>query len=287
MTPARAPFDPTGLADVVRARVGSVSSRGLGRVEVVTAAASTSSDLLAAATGEGWPDRSVLVADHQHAGRGRAGRTWQTPPGAALTFSVLLRPQVPAQQLGWVPLLGGLAVVQAVVGLGLRAVLKWPNDVLVEALEEVPGWGPYRKVAGVLGDLVATPDGTAVVLGIGVNVDQRTDELPVPSASSIALAGVRVDRTALLAAVLERWAELDDRWRAADGEAWAAGLGAQCAAACTTLGREVLVDLPGGRVLAGQATGLADDGALLVRVDGQTRAVHAGDVRLRSAGVGS
>jgi len=287
VTPARAPFDPTGLADVVRARVGSVSSRGLGRVEVVTAAASTSSDLLAAATGEGWPDRSVLVADHQHAGRGRAGRTWQTPPGAALTFSVLLRPQVPAQQLGWVPLLGGLAVVQAVVGLGLRAVLKWPNDVLVEALEEVPGWGPYRKVAGVLGDLVATPDGTAVVLGIGVNVDQRTDELPVPSASSIALAGVRVDRTALLAAVLERWAELDDRWRAADGEAWAAGLGAQCAAACTTLGREVLVDLPGGRVLAGQATGLADDGALLVRVDGQTRAVHAGDVRLRSAGVGS
>ena len=284
MTPMRGALDPAVLAAAVRRAVGEVSVVPLGRVEVVARTGSTSSDLLAAAAGEGWPDRSVLVADHQTAGRGRAGRTWQTPPGAALTFSVLLRPRVPAGRLGWVPLLGGLAVVETLVDLGLRATLKWPNDVLVEAGDEVPGWGAYRKVAGVLGDLVATGAGTAVVLGIGVNVDLRADELPAPSASSLALSGVGVDRTALLAAVLARWVELDDRWRGADGDAWAVGLGERCAALCTTLGREVRVDLPGGEVLVGLATGLADDGALLVAAGGTTRAVHAGDVRLRTVG---
>ena len=284
----RAPLDPAALPRAVRASVAAVSPRGLGRVEVVASTASTSSDLLAAAsavTGVPWPDRSVLVADHQVAGRGRAGRTWETPAGVALTFSVLLRPAVPPARLGWVPLLGGLAVVQALAAVtGVHAVLKWPNDVLVEATEEMPGWGAFRKVAGVLGDLAATEDGTAVVLGIGINVAQRADELPVPSASSLALAGAVVDRTELLAAVLARWAELDDRWRAHDGDAGAAGLGAQVAAACTTIGRAVEVDLPGGTVLAGLATGLADDGALLVTADGRVRAVHAGDVRLRTRG---
>lgn len=290
----RAPLDLEALQHTVRAAVEAVSPRGLGRVEGVASAASTSSDLVAAAgavPGEhaqvpsAWPDRSVLVADHQVAGRGRAGRTWETPAGVALTFSVLLRPAVPSARLGWVPLLGGLAVVQALAGVvGLRAVLKWPNDVLVDAVDEVPGWGAFRKVAGVLGDLVATPDGTAVVLGIGINVAQRGDELPVPSASSLALAGAVVDRTVLLATVLARWAELDDRWRAHDGDAGAAGLAAQVAAVCTTIGRDVEVDLPGGAVLAGLATGLADDGALLVTTGGRTRAVHAGDVRLRTRG---
>ena len=84
--------------------------------------------------------------------------------------------------------------------------------------------------AGIGGPLVATPDGTAVVLGIGINVAQRGDELPVPSASSLALAGAVVDRTVLLATVLARWAELDDRWRAHDGDAGAAGLAGVVAA---------------------------------------------------------
>ncbi|HWS58662.1 MAG TPA: hypothetical protein VN257_08990, partial [Actinotalea sp.] len=151
----RAPLDPRSVRRAVGQAVAERSRTPLGRLEVVPRSGSTSSDLAAAVRGHGpdqgagtavtsgsWPDRSVLVADHQVAGRGRAGRTWTTPPGAALTFSVLCRPDVPTDRLAWVPLLGGLAVVQALADLTeVRPVLKWPNDVLVPAAQEVPGWG--------------------------------------------------------------------------------------------------------------------------------------------------
>ncbi len=257
-----------------------------GRLRVVDRTGSTSSDLRALAVGEDpWPDGSVLVTDHQLGGRGRAGRTWTTSRGRALTFSVLLRPGVPVERLGWAPLLGGLAVVQALSGLGHAATLKWPNDVLLPAGTELAGWGRFRKVAGVLGDLVVEGE-PAVVLGIGINVHQSADELPVPSATSLALSGRAVPRAELLAAVLERLFSLTDRWRAADGVT-AGPLAEACAAACTTIGRPVQVHGPGGEVVLGVAVGLAEDGALLVEAEGRTRSVHAGDVTLRAGGEGA
>lgn len=261
---------------------------GVGRVVVVGRTASTSTDLVAAVTTGHWPDRSVLVADHQTAGRGRNGRTWTTPPGSSLTFSVLFRPHVPVEGFGWVGLMAGLAVVHAVAEAGVRAVLKWPNDVLVAppGASGLPGWGELRKVAGVLGEVVAMRDGPAAVVGIGVNVDQRDADLPVPWASSLALAGAQVDRAELLVAVVRHLVDLDGRWRAADGDAQACGVAAQCAAACVTLGSRVRVDLPGGEVLVGTAVGLGATGALEV-VDGRgrLRTVVAGDVHhVRAAG---
>lgn len=259
----------------------------LGSVRVVERTDSTSTDLVAAAQA-GAPDRSVLVADHQAAGRGRAGRTWQTPPGAALTVSVLLRPTVPAHALGWLPLIGGLAVVRALAGLGVEAVLKWPNDVLLPQVgdSDLPGWGRDRKVAGVLGDVVPVAAGEpiAAVLGIGVNVGQARDGLPVPSATSLAAEGRAVERADLLARVLTALADLDDAWRAAQGDAVAADIAAECAAVCATLGSPVRVLRPGGEVLEGQAVSLGEDGALRVAdAAGRVHAVLAGDVeRLRS-----
>ena len=256
----------------------------LGQVRVVGTTGSTSADLVAAATAPdgGPPDLSLVVADHQAAGRGRAGRTWETPPGKALTLSVLLRPPVPAHRLGWLPLLGGLAVVRALAGLGLEAVLKWPNDVLVPdaAAEPLPGWGRDRKVAGVLGDLVPGRAGeaSAAVLGIGVNVAQPAGT-PVPSATSLAALGLDVDRVDLLVRVVAALVGLDDAWRAADGDAVAADLAAECAAVCATLGSPVRVLMPGGEVLEGDAVSLGDDGALRVADgSGHVRAVLAGDV---------
>ena len=270
---------PDAVREAVAERVPfacTATPGGLGRLEVVPSTGSTSTDLAAAAAADpdAWPDRSVLVTDHQTAGRGRAGRTWETPAGEALTFSVLLRPAVPADRLGWLPLLGGLAVVQALGDLGLEAGLKWPNDVLVvDAGDHLPGWGRHRKVAGVLGDLGAG----GVVLGIGLNVHQRV--LPVPSATSLALCDVDVERPALLGAVLAYLVALDERWRAADGDACAADLAAQCAAVCLTLGAHVRVSRPGGDVLAGDASGLTDHGALrVVDAAGATHVVLAGDV---------
>jgi len=267
----------------------ALAKRGVapgGRLCVVASTGSTSTDLRALAVGpDPWPDGSVLVTDDQVGGRGRAGRTWTTPPGRALTFSVLLRPGVPVDRLGWAPLLGGLAVVQALSGLGLAPVLKWPNDVLLPAATPVPGWGAFRKVAGLLGDLVVEGE-PAVVLGIGINVHQSLEELPVASATSLALAGRPVARAVLLAAVLERLLDVTQRWRAGGG-ATAGALAQACAAACVTIGRPVQVRGPAGDLVDGFAVGLAEDGALLVESGGRTRAVHAGDVTLRAAENGS
>ena len=155
-----------------------------------------------------WPHLSVLVADHQTEGRGRTDRQWHTPPGTALTASILLRPQVPAERLSWLTLLAGLATVRALRTLAPRESgrigLKWPNDVLVDgAAEEVEGWGTHRKVAGILAELIAAlpsaPPGRdgrgdlpAVVVGIGINLRQQATELPVPWATSLELAGIPV-----------------------------------------------------------------------------------------------
>lgn len=275
----------------MRAALATVPGMSGGRVDVLTRCPSTSTALAAAARADpgAWPDRSVLAADHQEAGRGRAGRTWTTPQGAALTFSVLLRPGVPADHWGWLPLLGGLAVVRALADVGARAVLKWPNDVLLPAATTEPGWGAHRKVAGLLGDLVADlPGGPALVLGIGLNVDQSAEELPVPSATSLAASGVAgegvgaVDRASLLRGILAHLVALDDRWREAGGDAVRAGLAAACAEACVTLGADVVASLPGGAERTGRAVGLAPDGALVVAGPEGPWTVHAGDVRLRT-----
>lgn len=253
-----------------------------GRLEVVARAGSTNAELARAATTEPdrWPDFSVLVADHQETGRGRAGREWSTPAGTSLTVSYLLRPGTPSSSFGWIGLLGALAVVRTLGAFGLVARAKWPNDVLVDDPDGtvLDGWGTGRKVAGILGEIA----GDAVVLGIGVNVLQSRGELPVPWAGSLATLGAaygeRAREDVLVTLTHQLWL-LDERWRAANGDAVAAGLVEEYAAASATLGRTVAVELPGGRVLAGVAQAVADDGGLLVRRgDGEVELVRTGDV---------
>ena len=276
---------------------------GFARVEVVETSPSTNTDLVAAVRADpaAWPAPSALIAEHQTAGRGRAGRSWEMPPRAGLTVSVLLRPQVPAGALGWLPLLAGLAVVRTVSDGGVTAAVKWPNDVLLPAVDTVAGLGLYRKVAGILAEVVpappgangAAPDGAApddaapddaapaVVLGIGLNVSQSADELPVPTATSLALAGYpRPDRTDVLVRLLGEVHAVVRRWEQAGGDAAAAGLLDEYTAVSATLGTRVRAELAGGsEVLDGEAVGLDESGALVVRLEsGEERAVTAGDV---------
>lgn len=270
---------------------------GFARVEVVETSPSTNAELVAAVRADpaAWPAPSALVAEEQTAGRGRAGRSWQTPPRAGLTVSVLLRPRVPAETLGWLPLLAGLAVVRAVSDDGVTATVKWPNDVLLPAADAVAGLGPYRKVAGILAEVVpevpaaAGPAGAAstpgaapaVVLGIGLNVSQSAEELPVPTATSLALAGYpRPDRTDVLVRMLGEVHAVVRRWEDADGDVVAAGLLAECAAVSATLGTRVRAELAGDAgVLEGEAVGLDETGALRIRTDaGEERTATAGDV---------
>jgi BirA family biotin operon repressor/biotin-[acetyl-CoA-carboxylase] ligase len=209
----------------------------------------------------------VLVTEHQTAGKGRLDRTWETPDRAALTFSVLLRPRLDPADWPWLPLLTGVAVVEALAEHGVTAALKWPNDVLL------PGDGD-RKVAGLLAERVDTPDGPAAVLGVGLNVTTTAEELPVATATSLAVAGHDVDRTGLLVSLLDR---LRERYAglAAGGRA---RLARDYAAVCTTIGRPVAVQQPGGGTLRGRAVGLDDHGGLVVEGGEGRTVVSAGDV---------
>ena len=255
--PPRPPLDEERLADA-----------GGFAVEVVAATPSTNA-LVAGRAPDGAPEGLVVVTEHQTAGRGRLDRTWQTPPRAALTFSVLLRPRVPAVRWPWLPLLTGHALarvlVRALAGTGASAGVKWPNDVLVDD----------AKVAGILVERVDTPQGPAAVLGLGLNVTTTADELPVATATSLALAGLaEPDRTGLLLDVLAALRDEYDAWQGGGAEA----LRAAYTAASVTIGRTVRVDLPSGETLTGPATGIDAGGRLLVRGPQGEQAVGAGDV---------
>jgi BirA family transcriptional regulator, biotin operon repressor / biotin---[acetyl-CoA-carboxylase] ligase len=234
-----------------------------------------------AASGEAGPG-AVLTTDHQQAGRGRRERTWTTPPRSSVTVSVLLVPSaVPQLRWSWLPLLGGLGVRDALVRVtGVPAELKWPNDVLVP--REVPAVPdtPRGKVCGVLAEVVTTPAGPGVVLGLGLNVSQGPAELPVPDAVSLAnLGAATTDRDTVLRAVLRAVGARYEAWLAAAGDPRASGLGAAYREACATIGRSVRVLLPSGGELRGTAEGVDDEGRLLVADrSGEVTALAAGDV---------
>ena len=237
-------------------------------VRIVPSTGSTNTDVLRLAVA-GAPEGLVLATESQTAGKGRQGRVWQTRPGAALTFSVLLRPDpVPQAARGWLPLLTGIAVVHALGRVsGLDASLKWPNDVLV-------GRG---KLAGILAEQAAG----AVVVGIGINVLGGEQDLPVASATSLQRCGAGgTDRTRLLAAILDEMEHWYLRWReAGHGDAEAAGLRKEYLSLSATVGQEVRVQLPGDRVLTGLASGVDGAGQLLVETAASdVVAVSAGDV---------
>jgi BirA family biotin operon repressor/biotin-[acetyl-CoA-carboxylase] ligase len=248
------------------------------RVEVVDSTGSTNADLIAAARGDA-PDRTVLVAGAQTAGRGRRSRTWVSPPDSGVYFSVLLRPDgVPAPRLGTLSLVAGLALVRAVREVaGVRALLKWPNDLL----------GPSGgKFAGILAEVEAGPR-TAVVVGIGLNVAPLSAPAGpggLPATSLADESATTTDRAEIVAAVLTRFDELERRWRQAHGALGEVLDGYR--EVCATLGRRVRVELAGDQAFEGTAVDVDALGALEVTADdGTRRTVSAGDViHLRNLG---
>jgi len=229
-------------------------------LEVVAETGSTNSDLAAAARA-GAADRTVLVAEHQSAGRGRGARSWESPPRAGLSVSVLLRPAgVPSRRWGWLPLLAGVALADAVRAVAeVDTALKWPNDLLVG-----PG---RRKCAGILAEVVGGEEDPAVVVGIGLNVTVTEAELPAEAgATSLAIEGAAcTDRDPLLRAVLRELSTAERRWREHAGDAQTSGLRERYRERCATLGERVRVELPAGAVLDGVAVDIDQDGRLVVR----------------------
>src|SRR5690242_19613451 len=272
-TPVRRPLDLAAL------RRAAVRPGGLWRtIEVVESTGSTNADLLARALA-GEPEGTVLATEHQQAGRGRLGRTWITPPRAALTFSLLVRPGVPPTRRGWLPLLTGIAVAGAITSVtGVATTLKWPNDVLADQGQGGTGQGQAGtgqvgtgtgKLVGILAEAAAD----AIVVGIGVNVSTQQAELPdrglgALPAASLLTAGAKpegLDRTPLLLAILDAFERRYRDWREAAGDPEASGLRAAYLGRSGTIGRQVRAELPGGQALSGLAVGVDADGRLLVR----------------------
>ena len=266
--PPRGPLDRDRLATALSG-APDVS------LELLEVAPSTN-EVAAERARAGAPEGLVVVADHQAAGRGRLDRTWQTPPGTAATFSLVLRPTAPAARWPWLPLLVGHNVAKALAALGYGAQVKWPNDVLLD--DPSSGSGEPRKVAGILVERVETPEGPAAIVGVGINVAMSADELPVETATSLALAAPGApDRTHVLAAVITAIREGYDMWQSG-GDLGTARLATSYRSHCATLGRDVRVELPGGGQLLGRATDIDDDGRLVVTTDEGEQRVGAGDV---------
>jgi len=237
-------------------------------IEVVEKTGSTNADLIARA-GTPDADRSVLIAEFQESGRGRHSRTWVSPPQAQIAMSVLLTvPGIDPADLGWLPLLTGVAAADALRSVAkVDAKLKWPNDVLVGG----------RKLAGILAEVATTVPNPTVVVGIGLNVSLREDELPVPTATSLALVNADVtDRTTLVRALLRAIAARFSQWQDAG---WAIDdLAAAYREHSGTIGSRVRAELPGGDVVTGVASDVDRQGRLLIDTGGGTVAVSAGDV---------
>ena len=259
------PRHPLDLADLQRA----VSSGGSmwTRIELVDSLGS-SNTVLGQRASEGTAAHGhVIVAEEQTAGRGRRDRGWVAPKYSSAMLSLLVEPDVDRARWGWLPLVTALAVSDAVAECAaVDAGIKWPNDVVLGE----------SKVAGILSEVVPTPRGQAVVVGLGINVDQSPAELPRTDSTSLRLAGSDVDRGDLVAACLRAWARWYDDWAGSEGDS--AAVAASYEQRSTTIGRSVEVHLPDGEVLSGLADRVDGDGHLVVQVGGREHVVVAADV---------
>lgn len=260
--PASAPLDP------VRLRQDLSDDPTWTDVRWVASTGSTNADLAALAH-EADADGAVLVSEEQTAGRGRFDRRWETPAGASLAFSLLLRPRREPFAWGWLSLLAGMAVAtgieEATGAAPGRVELKWPNDALVDG----------RKVCGILSERIeAGPQGSrpAAVVGIGVNFTMTEDELPVPAATSLLIAGLPASKNQVMDALLHEFGRLYRLWD--QGESMREEYRERCA----SIGAPLKVMVDADTTVLGTGTGVDEYGRLEVRTPQGPRTFSAGDV---------
>jgi BirA family transcriptional regulator, biotin operon repressor / biotin---[acetyl-CoA-carboxylase] ligase len=257
---ARGPLDETVL------RAGALGpTSNWRRLDVVAETGSTNADLITRANAGEDIDDAVLIAEHQTAGRGRQGRGWFDAPGAQIAMSVGIGvADVPTELWGWLPLAMGVAIVETVGRFGGEVVLKWPNDVLAQG----------RKLAGILAEVAAVP--RVIVVGMGLNVTLRPDEVAAPQAVSLSELGIDVPRVNVVVELLGVLGDHVRDWRDSGGAD--SRLAQRYRATCSTLGALVRVELPGERELVGVARDVDDQGRLCIDSDGEEVVLAAGDV---------
>jgi BirA family biotin operon repressor/biotin-[acetyl-CoA-carboxylase] ligase len=250
-----------------------LSMQVVGALKAVAETGSTNKDLLALTKSEELPELYTLITEYQSAGRGRLDRSWEAPSGSSIMASVLLRPKfADSKGIGWLSLLAAVAISKAVSELGIEAKIKWPNDVLIRG----------KKLSGVLAE--ASNDLKEIVVGFGINVTQQESDLPVESATSLALLGASsLDRDLVLSKTLEQFKKLYLALAANEGDAEASGLRSLVLEFSATVGEQVEVSFPDQSSIRGKAIQIDLSGRLVVETSLEQHVVSAGDVlHLRS-----
>ena len=263
--PGPLPLDLRDPLEHAAGRLGAFGRRVLWYPEV-----GSTNDVALSLADAGEAEGCIVVADAQTAGRGRRGRVWASPPGAGIYLSVVLRP--PPSVAAFLTLAAGVAVAEGIESAtGLPTRVKWPNDVFVEGPSAAAG---FRKLAGILAEATSR---TAVVLGIGINVQPAAYPPEVASrATSIeSEIGRVVDRGLVLAGCLTALAA---RYDAAREGRMDAVVSAWRSRASLTFGRRIEWEA-GGTIQHGIAHDIDLEGALLVRTASGLVRVVSGEVR--------
>ena len=228
------------------------------RVSVVELTGSTQNDLLQLVESNNALDGQVIATEFQSDGRGRLDRTFEAPAQSALLFSFYIKPRNQRSEWGFIPLIAGLSLVRAIttIDTAMNVSLKWPNDLIINE----------KKCAGI----IAQTTNEGIVIGIGLNVSMTPNELPVSTATSLAIEGSTItDRNLLLSHLLNTFAELFEAWE--EGSE----LLDEYASASSTIGKKVRIELPNGENLEATVARISHTGELVLD-DG--RHVSAGDV---------
>jgi BirA family transcriptional regulator, biotin operon repressor / biotin---[acetyl-CoA-carboxylase] ligase len=234
----------------------------------VTSTNDIARELVASNTEEG----TFVLANFQTNGRGRQNRNWEAPKNSSIFISIILKPNN-EKNLGWIPLLVGLALHKALEAETRKDIkIKWPNDlVLVENSQEF-------KFAGILVERIKNQ----VIVGVGINFDQEKEELPVSNASSLKqILQSSMAKESVIAAFLT---ELSARWlEENNASTWPTpSLVRDYKTNCITLNKKITAQLPGGEVINAEAVDISQTGEIVVKTDDGTRSLSSADIHLIS-----
>ena len=242
-----------------------LSETRFNKIKHVLETGSTNSDLILKASE--LPDGFLLIADHQLEGRGRKGRKWDAPPSMNLIFSVLLHPKWPPERHQLVTPALALSTVEVLENLGLRASVKWPNDVMIE-LEK------NKKIAGILAEYIQQ-ENPVLVIGMGLNVGwpQEKDSAP-PNSTSLIACGIKKDKSELLIEILKNFEKKLIEISLEEGDV---AFRREYLERSLTIGNQVRVKHINGETV-GKAIDIEKDGSLIIENEDGITSVTEGDV---------
>ena len=250
----------------------ALNTKVIGREILIFDEVNSTNDIAMEMGAKGREEGLVVIAESQSHGKGRLGRTWISPKGVNLYLSILLRPDFSPLQASALTMMASVAAAEAITETtGLRAVIKWPNDILIE----------QKKVSGILTEMNAEEEKiNYVVIGIGININMKKEDFPgnlrMPATSLMEYIGKKVERTKILCSLLESLDSTHEDLR----NRGIMPLIIKWRSLCSTINKRIKVTLP-GEVISGVAEDITPEGGLVVRIgEESTKTIYAGDITI-------